>query len=201
MTEHQPPPLAPPTEPGHRGPVAPRTAAWPTVLGILGIMLGALGAVVYLLNAVLMAFFAPWLAGLGGQGDEATTAGLAASAPLQAGLAAVQTAVSLLLLAAGIGLLRRRPGAAPLARAWAVVKIVVTVAAAVVAVAVQRQQFEAEANQAGGMPGAFFTGIIVATFLFTILWGWALPVFMLIWLRLRGSREEIARWGDAGAGA
>lgn len=191
------PTLAPPTQPGPIVPVEP--ARWPNVLGIVSIVFGALGALQGcsgVASAVIMPIFMRGMPAEARAPVDAT----AAWGPWLIALGASQALVAIGLLVAGILVLTRKPGGARLLAVWGVVRMIVVVFGAVVTFRMQRDMMASMA-QSGRLP-AFFPGLasLMGAFgvVFTLAWGFALPVFVLIWLRLRSVRAEIARWGDAG---
>ncbi len=61
-----------------------------------------------------------------------------------------------------------------------------------------QRMLEEDPNTAGMMPGFFGTLMAIigpVIFVFAIVWGWALPIFMLIWFSRRKIKAEIAQWG------
>lgn len=195
-----PPPAAPPTAPI---PAAPKPAVWPTVLGVVMIVFGAGGVLLGGWGAVVNLFLIDFFAGLGGQGNPAAATAMRDWSLPMGLLSLVNAAAAGLLLAAGIGMVRRRRWSIRAATLWAWIKIVLVVLGAVAAVFMQRVQFEAmtqnAANGPAAMPRGVMVGVLVVIGLFTVAWGWALPIFTLVWLRLAGSRREIATWPEPGS--
>ena len=100
-----------------------------------------------------------------------------------------------MLLVGGVQLIRRRPSAAYWCVTWSILKMIMTVATAVTTAAMQRDQFEAM----GGPSAAMGPMLIVFSFVFGLLWGWALPVFMLVWFSMRWVRQQVADWRETPA--
>lgn len=188
-------PLAPPVRP--TGPPIPaRRSDWPGVLGVIAIVLASLGilgacwgiAASLLLDAAFPGSF------LFGVGAPVTTAAW------QVWLALSQAATGIvagLLLAAGIGLVRRRRWGVRASCCWAILKMIVVVLWTAVSYGAQQAQFRQTALSNPGMPVPP-TGLVTIAMLvgvgFTILWGWALPVFMLIWFSRGRIKNEVAEW-------
>lgn len=195
-------PQAPPTAPTALPPAPP---VWPTVVGIVMIVFGGLGLLFNLWGTIQNLFLNAFIAKMSAQNNPDVAAVIVAwSTPM--GLASLlQLSISSLLLASGIGMVMRRPWSIPAARLWAWAKIASTIVTAVLTVLMQREQFAAMTQQMQGQgpgtPAGFFTGILVFTAAFTIAWGWALPIFVLIWLRRQSSRREIATWSAPISGA
>lgn len=191
-------PLTPPTAPGVAE--APKSV-WPTVLGIVCIVFGVGGLLMGLWGVV-----APFLFS---QFAEAMTMDIAPEeleamrAQMFSGLAisALGLPVAALLLASGIGLVRRRPGAVRLLQWWAGLKIVYTLVAMLAGIWLQQEQIQAQMRAQGpnGPPEAFILAIMIVSLVVGIAWGWALPAFVLAWFARRPIREEVATWRGAPA--
>ncbi len=159
------------------------------VLGALGCLAGCWGAVSpFFLGAIIE--MAP---------KEAQTAGLeqfrewgfwiTVSSLLSLGAA-------VLLLVSGIGLVQRRRWAVTASRCWAVVKMVLVLVTALLAITMQQGQFDALAEQQN-LPsglGGLFMAIGAFSVIFSVIWGCAFPVLLLIWLALPKSKNEYAGW-------
>lgn len=188
--------MAPPTAPG---PIVldSEPSRWPKVIGIIAIVLGALGA---LGNA--MGLLQPFLLDVMGaaappqaQGQmQAQIAVTRAWLPYTMTLSAIQAALAILLLVAGV-LLISRSRAAPLwMMIWAVLKLIAAVVSAFIGHRVQADTMEAM-RAAGTMPTlpgmrAFAVfGLVLA-----IMWGCAFPAFTLVWLSLASVRREVRTW-------
>jgi len=58
---------------------------------------------------------------------------------------------------------------------------------------------EEDPNAPAAMLGVFGTVMAIIgpmILVFAIVWGWALPIFMLIWFSRRKIKAEIAQWGQ-----
>ena len=189
-----PTPLTPPIQPA-----VPYTFArpsWPVVIGIIAIVLGALGV----LGGCWATIAYPVMAVIFRAAPKQATAGLDLLQEwrgwtLTMGIASGVLAV--FLLSAGIGLCRRRRWAISVAWWWAVLKMVFVLVGAVMAVVMQQAQFTAIGGQ-GGAPAPLPPGstllIGAVTAGFTVIWGWALPVFMIVWLSRGTIKREIGGW-------
>ncbi len=200
-----PVPIAPPTAPGRLS-IPDRPAAWPgfvgvicTVFGCLGMLGSGLMLIYYaaVLAGVLDEFLAPFNAA--GPGID-TMQPLRDHRVLVIGSEFVKFALAAMLVFVGLAILHRRPSAIALATWWSVSKILYTLAGTALGIWLQYDMLETvmsgqtlPANAPATMPvfmlsGAIFGGVI------SIVWGCALPVFLLIWFRLRHVRAETARW-------
>jgi len=193
----QPPP---PTQPG--GFVrTPPPSSWPLALGIVAIIFGGGGLLVGCFGAAGLLFMdkvvelvedSPGM-------TELTTASLQAATQhkgLQLGLTGLGLILSLMLLLAGIGMLSRKRSSRTLSLAWSAMKMLFVPVHAGVAYYVGAPQLEAmqqDPNMAQ-LPQGFIQGALIGQTVFMVAWGWALPVFLLIWLNRAKIRAEVAAW-------
>lgn len=199
MTATPPPANVPPTQPAAMGDQEPQ-AVWPTFVGVactvIGV-LGALGACMGGVSLVMMPAVFEKMPDPNGQ-LKATAELMEQQLPLSLTVMVFVLIGGVLLLAGGIQCLRRRHAARKLLMIWATYKIVLVVAAVLVNLPMQQAQFEAQAASGGGAPqamgmqfGATFGAIASVC---NVIWGWALPVFILIWFSRRVVRDEVDRW-------
>ena len=117
-------PLAPPTEPGELS-LSARRSVWPMVLGIIAVVFGGFATLGGLWGAVapfVMDGFARLLAQMPsapGQDPAKMFEAMGEYRYLLMATSLASTAVAVLLLVAGIALMRRRPSARRLCMAWA----------------------------------------------------------------------------------
>ncbi len=194
-------PVAPPTQPGTIA--APqRPANWPKVIGTIAIVLGSGGIFVGLWTAATpfgMRFF-KWAM------EQSQPSGIVDSqvAVMEAGIpwtvasSLIATSIAILLLLGGIRLNKRKRSSMRLLKFWAVMRIPVVVIVTIAAVLMQELQFEIMGQSPGLTPmsfgGGFFDVMIVVTLVFGLAWGWAFPVFLLIWLSRGKIKNEVAGW-------
>ncbi len=200
------PPIAPPPAVAAARTKSP--CVWPRVLGIVAIVfgsLGVLGGCMGLLFPILQSVFEDAVSKGGGPDIFGTMQGWQGWTLAGSVLGMV---ISVLLIVEGIGLLRRRPWSIRLGYCWAVLKITFVLVNSIVGYFIQRDiqqaMFQEFANQGTPMPpigpgffeimGAF--GIVVG-----IVWGWALPVFLIVWFSRSKIRAEVADWSVAAARA
>lgn len=173
-------------------------AQWPTIIGVIAVIFGSLGALGGCMGSVMMPLMPKLNEMLSEVVPKGRSTGLEAFdevGPWLSALSLVSILIALLLLVGGIGLLRRRPRSAGVCRTWAVVKMLFVVVNAYVGMIVQVRNFEAmQADPNMPMFSGFADIMGVMVFIFTLLWGWALPIFLLIWLARRSVRDEIATW-------
>jgi len=180
-------------------------STWPIVLGIIALVFGLAG---FLSNmwGIATPFFLEGLmssmAGeLGGEAEEtvrATWEITRAWSNWLIGFGLLAVVVSGLLLVGGIMLLRRRAAAVPLLKLWAGVRMVTAIVGAYVGLQIQRQTFAALEQTMGAEMDQVPAGLLgaTATFgtIFSVLFGWALPVIVLIWFSRQAIKDEVNDW-------
>lgn len=180
MTE---PPVVPPPTPPLESPTGPgeRKPAWPIVIGIISIALAGLGLVMN-------------LSGLITGGVPSTQQGVQMSWPewftKYARVSALAgMAIAVLLLAAGIALVRRRTAARPLHMTYAVLGIISALVGAVVGISVSKQVEVSDAQAAQVMRIAMLIGGIFAAAIAMVY-----PIFLLIWFDREKIRQQMQSW-------
>ena len=188
-------PFVPPTQPG--GIRAPQGASsWPRIIGIIAIVLGALGIL-----GGLQGMLAPWIleavASIMPRGTEGTLDAVVESANWLIVTSIMTTGVAALLLAGGVGLVKRRQWGIGTCRAWAVLKMLLVLLNTGVGYFVQEASLTALAEQTprgAQMSEEFVTAAVVLGLILGVAWGWAFPVFMLIWLGRGRVKAETSAW-------
>ena len=217
-TDEQVVPHAPPaagTPPIEGAFVPDKRSVWPTVIGIITIIFGSLGAAYNGLcspaGMIMAGAFKPMFEDMAqsapGAGMEMQVAQIEAmSRYLPASLVVylTSTILSVLLLIGGIGVLRRRGWSGRTLNIWAILRILQAIPAVIVTYLMNDAMFEAmeEAAASGGgataqMPSGIFSVMAtvgLAAVIIQLLIYWALPVFVLIWFSRRVIREEVAEW-------
>jgi hypothetical protein len=109
--------------------------------------------------------------------------------------------VAILLLIAGIGIVQRRRWSMTLALLWCFAKVLLVVGTTFVTYLLQTAQFHALAVGRQGsapLPSALSSSIINASVIvgtvLSIAWGWALPIFLIVWLLRTPIRRETRGW-------
>jgi hypothetical protein len=175
----------------------PGPPSWPVVFGVIAIVLGALGCLGGCWGAISPLFIG---AVIEMAPKDAQAAGLEQFrqwGPWISISSLVSMGVAVFLLICGIGLVQRRRWSVTASRCWAVVKMVLVLASAVFAIMVQQGQFDVLAKQQSlppGFGGGFFMALGAFSAIVSVVWGWALPVLLLIWLALPKSKSEYAGW-------
>jgi hypothetical protein len=194
---HSPPVVgAAPASAGRPGEGEDQHSAWPALLGIVALVFGLIGLVmrVFSLLAILL-----MRAALSADAGEAEARGALIVSDRwfvwSAGSTIIGALLALLLLAGGIGLLRRNRGGARLLIIWAWTRIGFAVIESIITVLIQREQLAAaregtETPMAEGVE----TGVVILAFIWTLSWGIVLPVIILLVLTMARTREEIAGW-------
>jgi hypothetical protein len=202
---------APPIVPGELGKMA---ATWPLTLGIISIVMGALGILRHGCGLIQSLFMS---VAMGAMSSVKQGPGAPPTDPLlmqkvvgwqiaQGAIAIVALGLAVWLLVAGIALLMRRRAGVWSHRLWAWVRIGVAVLEGGAAAGVQLMMMnQAMAfGQAQGSPppppGAT-AGVQTALMLTGVMWGVALllvgaayPIVVLALLSRRSARAEVARW-------
>ncbi len=197
------PPSVPPTQAGPL-PTATPQSTWPTAIGVIAIVFGAGGILAAVFGILWMVVILPKLLESGPQEQAA----MLEVSREHFGLLVTQNLVGLvlaaILLTGGIGLAKRCIWGVKTCRVWAMLKIVLVLFGVGLGYVIQQKVFEAMSPQAsGGTNPAFNAGYSVGFKLgsvcFGLVWGIALPVFMLIWFSRARIKAEINGWKvDAG---
>lgn len=192
------PPIAPPPVIAADPSDAPSN--WPKVLGIIAIIIGSFGVMQGssgLMFPVILDSIEIVMSRSGGPDIVASLREwqdwILTGSMLGAGIAA-------LLLAVGIGLLMRRPWSIRFGYVWATVKIIFVLANSIVSYFIQLEVFNVMANLGTALPPGFiglFEIMAVLGTAIAIVWGWALPVIMIVWFLRPRIRAEVSAWcGD-----
>lgn len=188
--------VAPPTRPGMVAEPPARQSGWPKVIGIIAIVLGSLGILGAVYGAVSPLVMGP----LARMMPAEHAAGVEAMQEFSVRVVLVSLlalAVAVWLLVGGIALVKRRRSSRKTCLTWAVVKMLFVVLNSVISYAMVEAQMEAMMQQSPntpGMPAGFMSGFSAIGLVFGICWGWALPVFMLIWFSRGEIKAEVAQW-------
>ena len=187
-------PNIPPMEPG---PIAipPRSSSWPMVIGVIAIVIGVLGQIGGIWGMVAVFFMDSMMSMVPASQRAEIVDSMKGTELLSVVCGILGIVLAVLLLVSGIGLTKRRPWSPKMCKVWAVLKMLLVVFTTVSGVMVQRSSFEAMSQQsnAPGFQQGMFIGMLIGT-CFGLLWGWALPVFMLIWFSRSKIKEEVADW-------
>ncbi|MBN1490611.1 MAG: hypothetical protein JXA69_11900 [Phycisphaerae bacterium] len=174
----------------------PARSTWPTVVGILAIVFGAVTIIFGVFGLVSTSFEDFFLSSMSPEQAAETQRITASYQPWMIGSACVALVLAILLLVSGIGVVqRRRPGARRL-RVWAYLSIPYAVAAMIMQAVLQSELIEV--TQAGigptGTPGVLEEIIVVPMLLFGLAWSCAGPVFVLVWFSRKSIKAEVADW-------
>lgn len=189
----------------------PKSARWPTVWGVLMLVwagLTALGACC----ASFGVFVAPSMASLAGMKDFPKAPQIMSLWIIADGIVSIVLVVVLVM--AGLALLRRKPGARTLVTAYVVIRLLLVVPGLFMGIAMerpmaewQRQMAQAQVDFIESKGTKAPPELVEASHrvdpspwarwqtLGTTLLGAAFPVVVAIWFSRRGVRDEIARWG------
>ena len=194
-------PVAPPIKPGALA-TPQRPTNWPMVIGTIAIVFGSGGVLIGLWGTAAplgMRFF-EWAMEQSQPSPivDRQVAVMQAWLPWTMVSSLLATAIAILVLLGGIRLTKRKRLSMRLLKFWAVVKIPVVVIGAIAEVFMQERLFEIMSQSPGStsMPfgGGFLDLMMVIGLVFTLAWGWALPIFLLIWLSRGKIKNEVAGW-------
>lgn len=173
----------------------PPTAKWPKNLGIIAIVLGACGSLAGMcavgsiaLSSKFLSMAAGQQSGRGGPSTEHMMAVIEKFKGPMIAQAIVASLVALILLYAGILLIKRRPNAVSVVKLWAVIKTLISIFGTVVG-----YYYGLELSKTEGSSTIFHMVTTVLGF----VWAMALPIFMFIWFARSSVREEVASWTAA----
>ncbi|MBL4702586.1 MAG: hypothetical protein JKX85_15165 [Phycisphaeraceae bacterium] len=176
----------------------PAKSTWPTVIGILSMVLGGFGAMGGLWQTV-----GPFMMGALGQlvpqDDAKAQQALAAMEQWQIPLAVIGLAslvLAVFLLVAGSKLLGRKFQCVTLYKRWAIAKMIVALPAVGIATMSQMQQMQNMVDQ--GQAPAAFSGMMNVVLVFMVVLGlafaWAFPIFILFWFNRQKIHDEVGTW-------
>jgi len=198
-------PAAPAVPPRERLPFEPvaRSPLWPTVLGVIAVVFGALGAIGACFRMLSLLIMQPLGQAAARQGQPDPFAFMSDWAGWIVTVSVAALLVAGMLLAGGIGLLRRAAWGRGVILAWVVAKMILVIAQVFMNFEMQKDQMAALAESGTTVSGmqAMIQAMGVVGVVIGILWGWALPVFMLIWLSRAKVRAQVAGWSGPAASA
>lgn len=162
------------------------------MIGIIAIVVGSFG----ILGGIWVSFtpaFLRWSVSISGVEQEVALESFDRHSTWFLLTSILASAVALFLLAVGIFLLRRRRAAVNMCRFWAATKIIYVALNLFVGVAIQKEYLAGMQGNTS-LPG-WISGVTGGfTILFGLVWGWALPVFLLVWFSRKKVRAEVAGW-------
>ncbi|MEE9128565.1 MAG: hypothetical protein V3T84_00995 [Phycisphaerales bacterium] len=194
----RPTPMTPPTD---AGAIPPKPSSWPMVIGVIAIVFGSLATLGGCFGLGSSLFIDQFMSLMPQGEDSELTSAMQGLKPVMIISASLTMVLAIVLLIGGIGVLRCRAWGRSTCLTWAGLKMVLVVCNSVLSYVLQQAQFQAMAedpNMAGSMPGflpALMQAMGAVGLVVGLLWGWALPVFMLIWFSRRKIKAEVAQWG------
>jgi len=180
----------------------PVPSSWPRPIGIVSLVfgvLGMLGGLFAVIGAVVGPKIASAFAEMGHVGM--VTDQMRDHLVWAISSAGVGFGLAVMLCVAGIGIIRRRHRGVRWAKVWAWFKMVSAVGNAVFGYGLQVEALEAMRHQ---NPGAFSATPVLGRFFgpgfaifgsfVGVLWGCALPLFLLIWFKRKRIAEDVSTW-------
>lgn len=191
------PPVVPPTRPvAPSGPPPMPATRWPIIVGVIAIVLGALG-VLNSMFQLAMPVLARFAASLGPLGAMATSGVARYSMPNTVASILAGTVWSGCVVL-GIRLVRRRPLSNAFIVAWVVLRFASVVLVAMVGYFIQVRSFEGVTQGSGRPSPAFFQLVaalgVATNLVFNSIW----PAFLLWWFAREPIRAEIHAWSAQG---
>jgi hypothetical protein len=179
--------VAPPTQAGPI-PVEPPRSKWPTVLGIIAIVLAVLGLLSLLGQVLVLLVPHPPSA--------SQPAVLEPPAAVKAIITPLWAAVSVLLLVGGIALVNRRRWSARALVGWAIGDLLLTLVG-FGGMLLNTPASQQMSQQNAAMPPGY-GGVGTMFFMTMMCFGTAIgltpPIFALVWFGRKKIRDEVARW-------
>jgi hypothetical protein len=175
----------------------PRRASWPTAVGIISICLGSMNLFWVLAGAAMQS------AATELPGKANVQMQLPEFRDLQISAQVLGSVVNLVLVTAGILVLKRRPLGRPLHLLYALLGIGSAAFGLYVAMTMMPamlRKMAAVSPESGRMLGVMKASM-TAGMVMGIAWGCAYPVFLLIWFHLSKVRLEVNRWTTGAASA
>lgn len=193
-----PPPLTPPIQPGPLArpagysPYSSPIPVWPTVIGILAIVLGSLGLLGGIWGAVSPLVMKTLFQNMAVDPDMPYFSEKWTQWTIMSSV--VSGAVAVVLIVAGAGMLKRTAWSPRVARIWAVIKMVFVIVNVVLAFQIQQSTMETTAQTGGPRTVVNVSFLTIPGIFVGLVWGWALPVFLLIWFGRASIKEQVSKW-------
>ncbi len=170
---------------------------WPMTIGVISIVFGSLGLICYGCGSANTAA-SPWLVNMMPEDQRPPLAG-GMLLTIQLFQQCSASLLSVWLLIAGIGVVRRRSWSRTQCIGWSVVKILVTVASTTITILLTSQfvQHINDQMSQGGRTAPLFTvteGMFIIFVLAGVAWALFWPVFLLAWFSRVSVRQEVATW-------
>ena len=199
----QPPAMTPPV---HGGDIPSRPKTWPTVIGVIMIIVASLGLLQNVCGGIVGVLMPALIQSMPAEAadDPSFKAQIEIGKrflPFQLANAVVLLALGVLLLMAGIATVKRKRVAVKYSRSWAVARILWAFTAAVatyfIMIETIKTMEQAAADAGQPMPSGIMTfmqmlGPIGAVI--NLIFWCALPVFVLIWFARQKIKEDVATW-------
>lgn len=179
-------PLAKPALYGPGGSVPP---VWPTVIGVIAAVLGSLdvlGGIWAVLSPVLLKTL------LANVAANPNMPQFDAQWAVISGVVAIALGIFLIIVGAGIA--KRASWSPKAARTWSIVKIVYVLAGVIIGFSMQQQAASAATQTSGPGMVVSTNAIMIPGLCLGLVWGWALPVFLLIWFGRASVKEQVSKW-------
>ncbi len=191
MPEHDPSDIPPIQQGEFEVPQAP--PSWPKVIGVVCIVLGALGVLGGLWQAVAPLLMEAMLGSLAQTPEMKATIQVQKDHMVWLLLAALLgIAGAIMLLIGGAGLCMQRRWGHMMLKVYIPFRIVVVVLASVLTWVVTEATHKAMATSGTAPP--LSSAVLVVSLAFGLAWGWAMPVFLWIWFSRSKVKALVSAW-------
>lgn len=183
------------TPPSEVGEVPRKPPVWPSAIGTISIVFGALGLVCYGCLS-LQTIATPFMVGMMPE-DQRPPTPQGIQLFVQIFQMCASTGLSVWLLIAGIGLSRRRPWGRSHTVGWSVAKILLAFISTILGVVFAGStvdQINSQLSQGGTAPFTVSTAWMFIFIAIGLVWALLWPVFLLIWFSRGSVKDEVAAW-------
>ena len=181
---------------------------WPKTLGIICIVFGALG-IMHGCFGVISLFVTDWFTTLVPQQQAEMMDSMEPFKPWLITSGIMTLVLAIVLLIAGIGIVGRKVWSRNTVLIWSGTKMAFVIANSILSYMVQKANYEEMQEMMASDPNAVAAMSILGqimmwvgmfTIVIMIIWGWALPVFTIIWFSRKKARIEVTTWGEVSPG-
>ena len=168
---------------------------WPGTIGTISIVLGVLGLMCYgcgSINAIVGPYMANML-----PADQRPPAPPPLVSAIQIGQTCITFVLSVWLLSAGIGLLKRRRWSRGAHVGWAFAKILLAMISAVVGILIMPQtikQINDQLSHSGKINFRVTEPLMMTVIVISTVWFLIYPVFLVMWFSRAPMKTEVATW-------
>jgi hypothetical protein len=176
-----------------------RPPVWPNVIGVIGIIIGIGGVLLGAWQAVSVVFFDFMMKFIPQNAPNVpeTMAAMNAWMPWIVAIGIASALVAVMLLIGSAGLAAHKPWSRPLLITWAIVKILIVLTMTIQSFLMSRAFMAQTGAQGTPAPMFILDSVLLISLVFNIIFYCGFPVFVLVWLNLRGPKRDVASWRPA----